>query len=92
MVTCNSTGELNVAKEVAAMERMTVDPLRARYAEVIGEGTNARNKQWLIKRIAWRLQAATGTATASSAFRREVPDDLQSNNLPLCHHASPRAD
>jgi hypothetical protein len=50
---------LNVAKEVAAMERMTVDQLRNKYAEVFGERTNGRHKQWLIKRIAWRMQANT---------------------------------
>lgn len=39
------------------MERMTVDELRAKYAEVFGERTNGRHKEWLIKRIAWRMQA-----------------------------------
>jgi hypothetical protein len=39
------------------MERMTVNDLRGKYADVFGEGTNGRNKQWLIKRIAWRMQA-----------------------------------
>jgi hypothetical protein len=48
---------LNITKEVAAMERMTVDQLRAKYAEVFGERTNGRHKEWLIKRIAWRMQA-----------------------------------
>lgn len=60
MATSNSTTarpRLNIAKEVTAMERMTVDQLRARYAEVFGEQTNGRHKQWLIKRIAWRMQA-----------------------------------
>jgi hypothetical protein len=48
---------LNVAKEVATMERMTVPELRARYAEVFGEECRSRHKQLLVKRIAWRLQA-----------------------------------
>lgn len=48
---------LNVAKEVAALQRMTVRELRIRYAEVFGEETKAGNKPWLIKRIAWRLQS-----------------------------------
>jgi hypothetical protein len=39
------------------MERMTVDQLRARYAHEFGEPTNGRHKEWLIKRIAWRMQA-----------------------------------
>jgi Protein of unknown function (DUF2924) len=49
--------ELNVGKEVAALQRMTVRELRARYAEVFGEATRAGNKAWLVKRIAWRLQS-----------------------------------
>jgi hypothetical protein len=48
---------MNVAKEVAALQRMTVRELRTRYAEVFGEETRAGNKPWLVKRIAWRLQS-----------------------------------
>ena len=48
---------INVAKEVATLRHMTVSELRDRYNEVFGEDTNARNKQWLIKRIAWKVQA-----------------------------------
>ena len=29
----------------------------SKYAEVCGEPGRSRNKQWLIKRIAWRMQA-----------------------------------
>ena len=48
---------LNVAKEVAALERMSVNDLCERYRETFGEETNARNKRWPFKRIAWKLQA-----------------------------------
>jgi hypothetical protein len=48
---------LNVGKELAALRRMTVGELRARYAEVFGETTNGRHKDWLIKRIIWRKQS-----------------------------------
>jgi Protein of unknown function (DUF2924) len=48
---------LNINKEVANMERLSVGALCERYREVFGEDTKARNKQWLIKRIAWKLQA-----------------------------------
>src|SRR5260221_10730714 len=47
----------NVGKEVTAMKRLTMKELRARYADVFGEQTNANNRVWLIRRIAWRLQA-----------------------------------
>jgi hypothetical protein len=49
--------QLNIGKELAALKRLTVKELRARYAGVFGEETGANNKPWLIKRIAWRLQA-----------------------------------
>lgn len=49
--------KLNVAKEVAALERMTVKQLRERFGAVFGEATAANNKPWLVKRIIWRLQA-----------------------------------
>jgi hypothetical protein len=48
---------INVGKEVAALQRMTVKELLARYGEVFGEPTLAQNRAWLVKRIAWRLQA-----------------------------------
>jgi len=63
---------LNVAKEVAAMERMTVDQLRAKYAEVFGEQTNGRHKEWLIKRIAWRMQANAEGDLSERARRRAM--------------------
>ncbi len=48
---------LNVNKEVREMEKLTVRELRKQYADVFGETTNAANKPWLIKRIAWRMQS-----------------------------------
>ncbi len=49
--------ELNLKREIAALEKLSAPQLRARYAEVFCETTLARNKPWLIKRIAWRLQS-----------------------------------
>jgi hypothetical protein len=63
---------LNVTKEVAAMERMTVDQLRSKFAEVCGEGTNSRHKQWLIKRIAWRMQANAEGGLSERARQRAM--------------------
>ena len=36
---------------------MPVSRLRARYAEVFGEPTTSGNRQWLFRRIAWRIQS-----------------------------------
>ena len=63
---------LNITKEVAAMERMTVGQLRAKYADVFGEPTNGRNKRWLIKRIAWRMQANSEGDLSERARRRAL--------------------
>jgi hypothetical protein len=62
--------QLNIAKEVAAMQRMTTAELRARYADVFGEATRANNKGWLIKRITWRLQALAEGGLSERARRR----------------------
>ena len=48
---------MTIEKEVAILERMTTRDLQARYAEVFGESTRVHNRTWLIKRIAWRIQA-----------------------------------
>ena len=48
---------LNVTHEVAALQRMTVKELRAKFADVCGDETRSGNRAWLIRRIAWRMQA-----------------------------------
>jgi hypothetical protein len=47
----------DVGKELAALQRMSVSALRAKYAEVFGEATTTGNRTWLVRRIAWRIQA-----------------------------------
>jgi hypothetical protein len=60
----------DVGPQVAALEHMTVAELRARYAEVFGETTRAGHRTWLIKRIAWRLQALAEGDLSERARRR----------------------
>jgi len=62
--------ELNIVNEVAALQRLTVGQLRQRFAEVFGEATAASNRTWLIKRIAWRLQALVEGDLSERARRR----------------------
>lgn len=61
---------LNVGKEVAALQRMNVKELRGKYADVFGEETSANNKGWLVKRIAWRLQALAEGGLSERARQR----------------------
>jgi hypothetical protein len=62
--------ELNIVHEVAALQRLTVGQLRQRFAELFGETTPASNRTWLIKRIAWRLQALAEGDLSERARRR----------------------
>jgi len=77
--------DLNVGKEVAALQRMTVKELRARYAEVFGEETPARNKVWLVKRIAWRLQALAEGDLSQRARQRAAPPSRPATPTCTCH-------
>src|SRR6476620_1183841 len=68
---------LNIDKEVAQMQRMTVNELQQKFAEVFAEHTRGRHKVWLIKRIAWRLQANAEGGLSERALRRamEIAND-----------------
>lgn len=82
---------LNVGKEVAALQRMTVKELRARYADVFGEETAANNKPWLVKRIAWRLQATAEGGLSERARQRaaELANDADLRLSPPKAKAEP---
>ena len=69
--------QMNVAREIAARERLTTDKLRQKYAEAFGKATTARNKAWLVKRIAWRPQARAegGLSERAKARAAELADD-----------------
>jgi len=61
---------LNIANEVADLRQMTASQLRAKYAEVVGEQARSSHKDWLIRRIAWRLQANHEGDLSDRARRR----------------------
>ena len=62
--------QLNILNEVAALQRLTVGQLRQRFAELFGEATPASNRTWLVKRIAWRIQALAEGDLSERARRR----------------------
>ena len=61
---------LNVEAEVAALRRLTTKQLQTRYVEVFGEATRCHNRDWLVKRIAWRTQALAEGDLSERARRR----------------------
>ena len=48
---------MNIDHEVAVLERTSTVDLRKKFAQLCGYPTDNRNRTWLIRRIAWRLQA-----------------------------------
>jgi len=60
----------NLAAEIAALPRLRVSELRIKFADVFGEPTPSHNKVWLVKRIAWRLQAKAEGDLSERARRR----------------------
>src|SRR3954468_6390868 len=75
---------MNIARELAALQRLTVPQLRARYAEIFGETTNANNRVWLVKKIAWRLQAEAEGGLSERARQRaaELANDADLRATP----------
>lgn len=63
---------MNVVRELAVLELMTVDQLRSRYSEVFEEPARSRHKQYLVKRIIWRMQANAEGDLSERARRRAV--------------------
>jgi hypothetical protein len=48
---------LDITKEISSLKCMSASELRAKHLEVFGESNKSNNRAYLIKRIAWRIQA-----------------------------------
>ena len=57
-------------KELSALERMTVNELREKHRSIFGEENRSRHKDFLRKRIAWRLQALDEGGLTERALQR----------------------
>jgi len=75
---------IDIAATVQTLREMTVKQLRTRYGEVFGESARSFNKQHLIKRIAWRLQALEEGGLSERARRRarELANDADLRSRP----------
>ena len=69
----------DIPATVTALGRLTVPELKQRYAEVFGEPTRTNHKQYLVKRIVWRMQALREGGLSERARRRalELADDAE---------------
>jgi hypothetical protein len=64
-------------REIEELSRMTVSQLRQKYMEVFGEESRSNHKQFLFRRIAWRIQALAEGGLTERAQRRalEIAND-----------------
>jgi hypothetical protein len=79
----------NVDQEMAALRRLTMRELRARFAELFAETTPAGNRLWLMRRILWRLQALA-EGNLSERGRRRAADLANDADLRSLPPAQPR--
>jgi len=63
-----------ITEQLTALGRMTVGELREQYREVYGEPTRSRNKDYLRKQVAWRIQelAEGGLSTRARSRLEEL--------------------
>lgn len=75
---------IEIEQEVAAMQRMTAGQLQEKYAEVHGEPARSRNRVWLIRRIAWKLQAMAegGLSERARKLALELADETDARLTP----------
>ena len=60
----------NVPQQLAALSGMGVAALRQKYLEVFGEPSRSGNKDYLFKKLAWRIQSVAEGGLSERAKRR----------------------
>ena len=66
-----------IVAAIEALARLRVAELKIKYREVFGEASRSSNKDFLFRRIAWRLQANAEGGLSERARQRvlEIADD-----------------
>ena len=59
-------------REIDALRHQTVGQLRVKYQEVARQESRSNHKQFLVRRIAWRLQANV-EGDLNERIRRRAP-------------------
>jgi len=75
---------MNIKAELAAMEGLTTGKLAERYTQLTGRPVRTRHRAYLIRKIAWRLQANAEGGLSERARRRaaELADDADVRLMP----------
>ena len=75
---------MNIKAELAGLEKMTTGELVERYAALTGQPVRTRHRAYLIRKIAWRLQADAEGDLSERARRRaaELANDADVRLMP----------
>src|SRR6185295_7197970 len=66
----NVKDRTKVNQQLAALRQMGITQLRERYLSLFGEPTRSGNRDFLFKRLAWRIQAIAEGGLSERAKRR----------------------
>ena len=74
----------DIAQELEALQGMTTTELCERYAELHGQPVRTRHRAYLIRKVAWRMQALAEGDLSQRARRRaeELADDADVRVMP----------
>ena len=69
--------DASILREIEALRKLSVGGLREKYREVFAEDSRSHHKDFLFRRIAWRLQAIANGDLSERARRRalEIAND-----------------
>jgi hypothetical protein len=67
-----------IVAEIAQLEVMTINKVIERFESLFGEKCRSRNRHYLIRRIAWRLQANAEGGLSERAMKRAAELALDS--------------
>ncbi len=78
--------ELN--EHIDQLRQMTTAQLRLKYRELFGQASHSNHKDYLFRRVAWRIQAAAerGLSERAREYAREIATDA---DLRLCAPKKP---
>jgi len=76
--------EENLKAELGGLDRLTMTQIRERYLERFPDEFGTPHRQYLLRRIAWRLQAAAygGISDAALARALEIADEAELKGKP----------
>lgn len=76
--------KVNVEQELADLQNMSVNELSRRYEELYGQPVRTRHKQYLVRKVAWRIQALAEGDLSERARRRaeELANDADVRLMP----------